>query len=83
VKAVVLNDMAERLSRAAAARIDEVLDPQPPAPRATLEIAGYRLMTMRRIDFVRYPDPSPENPAGIIWQHRGGHYQVMVYSPRA
>ena len=77
VKAVVLND-TDGVARAAAARIDELLDPQPPAPRATLNVEGYRLMTMRRIDRVRYPDPDPNDPS-IVWQHRGGHYQVVVY----
>jgi hypothetical protein len=76
VKAVVLNDPGG-VARAAAERINELLSPRPPA-RATLTIEGYRLMVMRRIDRVRYPDPDPEDPS-IVWQHRGGHYQVMVY----
>jgi hypothetical protein len=77
VKAVVLND-EDGVARDAAARIDELLDPQPPAPRATLDVQGYRLMVMRRIDRVRYPDPDPNDPL-VVWQHRGGHYQVVVY----
>lgn len=81
VKAVVLND-EDGLARDVAARIDEVLDPQPPAARATLDVQGYRLMKMGRIDRVRYPDPDPNDPS-IVWQHRGGHYQVMVYQVTA
>lgn len=76
VKAVVLNDR-DGTARKAAARIDKLLDPPKPE-RATLEIEGYRLMVMRRIDRVRYPDVDPSDPS-IVWQHRGGHYQVMVY----
>ena len=63
--------------RKAAARIDELLDPKPPA-RATLTIDGYRLMVMRRIKRVRYADPD-QRDLTIVWQHRGGQYQVMVY----
>lgn len=81
VKAVVLNDVAS-VAKQAAARIDELLDPQPPASPATLDVVGYRLMVMRRIDRVRYSDPDPQD-SQIVWQHRGGHYQVMVYAPRA
>lgn len=80
VKAVVLNDV-DGTTLLAEARIDELLDPQPPAPPATLSIAGYRLMAMRRIDRVRYPDPDPEDPS-IVWQHRGGHYQIVAYPLR-
>lgn len=81
VKAVVLND-DDGTTRLAAARINELLDPQPPAQKATLDVEGYNLMVMRRIDRVRYSDPDPQDQK-TVWQHRGGHYQVMVCPKKA
>ena len=76
IKAVVLNDEF-RVASQAAARIDALLDP--PTTPATLEMeCGYRLMSIRRLNRVRYPDPDPNDP-NTVWEHRGGNYEVMVY----
>jgi len=63
--------------KAAAARIDVLLDPQPPLPPATLTIAGYGLMVSRRDSRVRSTEVD-EVDSSIRWYHRGGRYQVMV-----
>lgn len=76
VKAVELSSAVKNI-KAAAARIDELLDPQPPLPPATLEVPGYGLMTMRRQARVRATEVD-EVDTSIRWQHRGGRYQVMV-----
>lgn len=63
--------------KAAAARIDVLLDPQPPLPPATLTIAGYGLMLLRRESRVRSTEVD-ELDSAIRWFHRGGRYQVVV-----
>jgi hypothetical protein len=80
VKAVVLNDDSGR-ARAAAARIDELLDPQPPAPPATFPIAGYALILSRRDERIRSLEVDGTDNQ-IRWQHRGGRYQVIA-APRS
>jgi len=72
-----LSTVAVKNSKAAAARIDALLDPQPPAARATLAVAGYGLLVMRRQSRVRMTEVD-EIDSSIRWQHRGGRYQVMV-----
>ena len=62
---------------AAAARIDELLDPQPPSPPATLTIPGYSLMVLERAERVRYTEVD-EIDNTIIWFHRGGQYRLIV-----
>lgn len=57
--------------RTAAARIDALLD------YGTLAITGYSLMSMRRVEPVRYSEPDDVD-LSIKWQHRGGRYTVMV-----
>lgn len=76
VKAVALSTVTADI-KAAAARIDALLDPQPPAPPATLTIAGYHLMVMKRVSRERRTEVDDTDSA-IRWQHRGGQYQVMV-----
>lgn len=80
VKAVVLNDDSGR-ARAAAARIDELLDPQPPTPPATFEIPGYALIAARREERIRSLEVDGTDNQ-IRWQHRGGRYQVIA-APRS
>jgi Concanavalin A-like lectin/glucanases superfamily len=75
VKAVGLEPSGGAV-RAAAARIDTILDP--PGARAVIDIPGYRLMACRRVAHVH---PAPENDDAnptAQWLHRGGQYQVMV-----
>ena len=63
--------------KAAAARIDSLLDPQPPLPPATLSVAGYRLMTMHRESRVRNIEVD-EVDSSIRWSRRGGHYRISM-----
>lgn len=57
--------------KAAAARIDVLLDHQP------LTITGYGLMMMRREERIRITEGDP-NDEDNRWQHRGGHYAVTA-----
>lgn len=57
--------------KAAAARIDALLDNQP------LTVTGYSHMKTRRDERVRYTEVDDQNP-DTRWQHSGGRYQVMV-----
>jgi len=77
VKTVELLTATGRNSRAAAARLDQLLDPQPPDPRPTLAIDGYGVMVLRRRTRMRYTEVD-EVDASIRWQHRGGTYQLMA-----
>src|SRR4030095_3084227 len=63
--------------RAAAARIDALLDPQPPAPPATLDVAGYGLMVIKREEFLRGVEVDDKDPT-LRWTRRGGRYRVMM-----
>ena len=62
---------------AAAARIDELLDPQPPDPPATLTIPGFALMAL-------YQDEPTESTEfddadrSIQWHRGGGRYHVWA-----
>jgi hypothetical protein len=62
----------------AAARIDTLLDPQPPAAPATLVVPGYTaLMSIKReepIDEVERDD----GDKAILWFRRGGFYRVVM-----
>lgn len=71
VKAVELGSMEPSNVRAAAARIDELLERQP------LTIANYGHMVTMRTERVRYPE-SDDRDRLIRWEHRGGRYQVMA-----
>jgi hypothetical protein len=62
---------------AAAARIDALLDPQPPDPPATLVVAGYALMISEREEFVRFEERDDVDTSKF-WFRRGGHYRVMM-----
>lgn len=77
VKHVELSTVAVKHSKAAAARIDALLDPQPPAARATLTIAGYAFQVMRRESRIRMTEVDAVD-ASIRWSHRGGRYQVVA-----
>jgi hypothetical protein len=70
VKAVALSTSGANI-QTAAARIDAVLD------GGTLAPSGYTLMVMQREARVRATEVDAVDPA-IRWQHRGGHYRVMM-----
>jgi hypothetical protein len=76
VKAVELAASVKHI-RAAAARIDALLDPQPPAAPATLAIAGYGLMVLQREARIRFSEVD-DTDTSIRWSHRGGHYRLMA-----
>jgi hypothetical protein len=79
VKAVALSTVTANI-KAAAARVDELLDPQPPAAPATLTAAGYSLMAMYRdpdLPRIRLTEEDDDD-ATIRWFHRGGHYRVVM-----
>lgn len=65
-------------ARAAAERIDALLDPQPPAPPVDLTIPGYGLMICHR-EGRRVRDTEQDaQDATIHWAHRGAHYRVWA-----
>jgi hypothetical protein len=70
VKAVGLSTAVPDM-RAAAARIDALLE------QGTLAPTGYTLMTMRRVERVRFTEVD-DLDRSLRWQHRGGRYQVVV-----
>jgi hypothetical protein len=80
VKAVEFSSLTvpNKNARAAAERIDALLDPQPPAPPATLTITGYGTMLMQREGRRVRDVETDEKDATIQWAHRGAHYRVMV-----
>ena len=63
-------------ARAAAARIDALLDPS--GAGGTLTVTGYNLMTMKRDSRLTPMVEVDGVDASIRWQHRGGRYRVMV-----
>lgn len=71
VKAVELSTVATKNIKAAAARIDALLED------GTLAVPGYVLMTMHRESRVRATEID-EVDSSIRWFHRGGNYRVMV-----
>lgn len=71
VKAVELSTMDPRNVRAAAQRIDELLERQP------LTIPNYGHMVTMRTERVRYPETDDRDRL-LRWEHRGGRYQVMA-----
>jgi hypothetical protein len=71
VKAVMLSTIANQNVKAAAARIDAVLE------GATLTATGYTTMIVRRERRFRTSEPNPQNPA-IQWFHRGGWYRAVM-----
>lgn len=79
VKAVALASVPTAAAdiKAAEARIDALLDPQPPAPPATLSIPGYGLMKLRRQSRLRITEVD-ETDDTIRWFHRGGNYELAV-----
>lgn len=58
-------------AKSAASRIDVLLQDVP------LTITGYTHTETRRIERVRYTEDD-DLDSNIRWQHRGGHYELMV-----
>jgi hypothetical protein len=82
IKAVILTTTpnATATARQAAARIDALLDPQPPDPPATIVAPGYSIMASYRepaIPRVRHTEVDDVDPT-IRFLHRGGHYRVVM-----
>jgi hypothetical protein len=71
VKAVELSTAAAHNSKAAAARIDVLLED------AVLTAAGYTWMTGHREARIRFLEVD-DTDAAIRWHHRGGHYRVQA-----
>lgn len=71
-KAVML-DTSSVNARAAAARIDALLEGQP------LTITGYKHMLLSRVERIRYTEVDPDNN-DTRWQHQGGLYELWVSS---
>lgn len=79
VKAVALST-ANANMKAAAARIDALLDPQPRDAPSTMTVPGYSVMTTFRdtqVPRVRVTEVD-QLDTSKRWFHRGGHYHVVV-----
>lgn len=63
--------------RAAANRIDLLMDPQGPGARADLDVPGYRLMVCKREEPVRGTEVD-DRDATIRYKRRGGQYRIMM-----
>jgi len=71
VKAVELGTVTVKNIKAAAARIDVLLEEQ------VLTVTGYQPMALYREARVRITERD-EVDASILWFHRGGHYRVVM-----
>lgn len=71
VKAVERSSVPTKNIKAAAARIDALLE------LGTLTIAGYAFQVMRRESRIRTTEVDDADNS-IRWAHRGGQYQVVV-----
>lgn len=58
--------------RAAAVRIDELLEDQP------LTVPGFQVAACYREEFVRGTEVDDVDPS-IVWKRRGGRYRIQVY----
>lgn len=70
VRAVLLATNSAN-AKAAAARIDALLDDH------VLTIPGYACLAVQRVERFRGTEVDPVD-ASLRWQHRGGHYRVLV-----
>jgi hypothetical protein len=62
---------------AAAARLDDLLDPQPPLPPATLDVEGYSLVDCQCEEDVQDTETDDVDPS-ILWYRAGGHFRIQV-----
>ena len=74
IEARMLSTVAGANPKAAAARIDELLEDQP------LSAAGYSYMTCHRESRIRFTERD-DLDATIRWYRRGGHYRVQMSIP--
>jgi len=77
IEARMLSTVAGANPKAAAARIDALLDPQPPLPPATLTVEGYAGMALHRESRIRTTEVDDADPS-IRWYRRGGRYRVVM-----
>jgi len=75
IRAIERGDVAVRNVKAAAARLDALLDP--PHSRMALTIPGYSLKLIRRKERIRQTERDQIDNS-IVWFHRGGQYQLMA-----
>jgi hypothetical protein len=71
VEARMRSDVSGVNPKAAAARIDALLDDQP------LTVAGYAWMTMHRESRIRFTEVDEVDPK-IRWYRRGGQYRIQM-----
>jgi hypothetical protein len=71
VKAVEHSTVTQKNTKAAAARIDALLEEQ------VLTVTGYAPMALFRETRVRAVERDEVDPS-ITWTHRGGHYRVVM-----
>jgi hypothetical protein len=71
VEARMLSTVASATIKAAAARIDALLEDQP------LTVAGYHWMTTHREEPTRITEPDAADPS-IYWFRRGGRYRIQM-----
>ena len=71
VEARMLSTVAGANPKAAAARIDALLEGQP------LTVAGYSWMTLHRESRIRTTEVDEADPS-IRWYRRGGNYRLMM-----
>jgi hypothetical protein len=72
VEARMLSTVAGANVKAAAARIDALLE------RQTLVVAGYTGMTVHREERVRLTEVDDQD-SSVRWFHRGGRYRVQMF----
>lgn len=65
-------------AKAAADRIDALLDPQPPAPPAALTITGYGVLNVQREGRRLRETEVDEIDSTLHWVHRGANYRVLA-----
>ena len=76
IKAVELSTSVANV-RAAAARIDALLEDQEVGIGSPIAVAGYACMACYRERRVRFPERDEADPS-LIWQHMGGEYRVQM-----
>jgi hypothetical protein len=69
------NPLPAGLIKAAAARIDALLDPD--GAGGTLSVPGHKLMLIAREERVRTPEDDDIDPS-VAWDRRGGIYRVWT-----
>lgn len=76
VKAVMRSDANGNI-KAAAARIDAMLDDRPVGVGSPLGVVGFTYMASFRERPIRYTEVDGDD-AALLWHHRGGEYRVQM-----